>query len=238
MSKNKYLHIYNYLKEKILSNEYKPGEKLPSENYLTQTFNVSRNTVRRAISMLASDGIVTSVHGKGVFIMEAQPLNFMVGGLQGFKEASISNNVEYSTSIPVFDTLIADKTISKFSKFLEGTDLLKIYRVRNINGENVILDINYFNENVVSGLTVDMAKDSIYAYIEKEMKLKISGAQKLISIEPATKDDKKYLDLRDNKLVAVVKNFVYLDDGTLFEYTESRHRPDRFTFSTFARRNY
>lgn len=238
MSQNKYLHIYNYLKEKILSKEFKPGEKLPSENYLTQTFNVSRNTVRRAISMLASDGIVTSVHGKGVFIMEAQPLNFMVGGLQGFKEASTYNSVEYSTSIPVFEDLIADDSISKVSKFLVGANLLKIYRVRNINGENVILDINYFNKSVVSGLTVDMAKDSIYAYIEKELGLKISGAQKLISVEPATKDDKIYLDLKDNKLVAVVKNFVYLDDSTLFEYTESRHRPDRFTFSTFARRNY
>lgn len=32
--------------------------------------------------MLASDGIVTSVHGKGVFIMETQPLNFLVGSLQ------------------------------------------------------------------------------------------------------------------------------------------------------------
>ena len=36
--------------------------------------------------------------------------------------------------------------------------------------------------------------------------------------------------------VVVVKNYVCLSDGTQFEYTESRHRPDRFVFSDFARR--
>ena len=48
--------------------------------------------------------------------------------------------------------------------------------------------------------------------------------------------DRKYLDLLEHNFVAVITNFVYLDDGTLFEYTESRHRPDKFTFNTFARR--
>ena len=55
------------------------------------------------------------------------------------------------------------------------------------------------------------------------------------SLYKATKD-KKYLDLRGNNLVAIVKNFAYLDNGTLFEYTESHHRSDKFVFSSYAKR--
>jgi GntR family trehalose operon transcriptional repressor len=41
--------------------------------------------------------------------------------------------------------------------------------------------------------------------------------------EEATKEDRQYLDLKDMSHVVVVKNFVYLDDASIFQYTESRH---------------
>jgi GntR family trehalose operon transcriptional repressor len=237
MAVNKYLNIYNYLKDKIQSNEFKDG-KLPSENELSALFDVSRNTVRRSLDLLASDGLVTSVHGKGVFVLEKQPLNFLVGGLQSFKEASEHNNLSYHTSIPLFENIIVDEKLAKETNFLVNSNAVKIFRVRTIDNENVILDINYFNSNIVKGLTKDIAYGSIYDFIENNLNLKISGAQKVISVEPACNIDKKYLDLNGSNLVAVISNYVYLDDGTLFEYTQSRHRPDRFTFNTFARRFY
>lgn len=238
MSVSKYSYIYNYLKDKIQSREFAPGKKLPSENELKSLFSVSRNTIRRAIDMLASEGLVTSVHGKGVFVIEKQPLKFSVGGLQSFKEVSESNSINYTTYIPVFDNIVIDEKLSKKTNFLINCNALNIFRVRNIDNENVILDINYFNLNVIKGITKEIASESIYNFIENELNLKISGAQKVVSVEPASEIDRKYLDLKGNDLVAVITNFVYLDDGTLFEYTESRHRPDRFTFNTFARRSY
>lgn len=238
MSVNKYLTIYNYLKDKIQSNEFEPGKKLPSENELKSLFDVSRNTVRRALDMLASEGLVTSVHGKGVFVIEKQPFKFLVGGLQSFKEVSNNNNLNYSTNIPIFENILVDEKLSKKTNFLINSNVLNILRVRNIDSENVILDVNYFNLSVIKGITKEIAYGSIYEFIENELGLKISGAQKVVSVQPASHLDKKYLDLHDTDLVAVITNYVYLDDGTLFEYTESRHRHDRFTFNTFARRFY
>ncbi|MEG1003647.1 MAG: trehalose operon repressor [Clostridium sp.] len=236
MSKSKYLDVYNYLKENILNETFKSGEKLPSENELSTLFSISRNTVRRALEMLATDGIVTSVHGKGVFVLEKHPLNFLVGGLQSFKEASLSNNVEYKTIIPLFEEIIVNDSLSKKTGFPVGSVVIHILRVRNINNENVILDINYFLKDAVIGLTKEIALESIYSFLESNQNFKISGAQKLVSVESASALDMKYIDLFNNTLVAIIKNFVYSDDGTLFEYTESHHRPDKFTFSTFARR--
>lgn len=109
-------------------------------------------------------------------------------------------------------------------------------RIREINNEKVILDDNYFLKEVVDGLTVSIAMDSIYEFLEKTKGLKINGTQKIISIESTTKDDQKYLDLNGNSLVAIVKNFGYLENGLLFEYTESHHRTDKFVFSSFAKR--
>ena len=42
--------------------------------------------------------------------------------------------------------------------------------------------------------------------------------------------------MRQFEHIVVVRNFVYLDDASLFQYTESRHRLDKFRFVDFARR--
>ncbi len=55
-------------------------------------------------------------------------------------------------------------------------------------------------------------------------------------MQQATQEDKSYLDFENYNMIVVVKNYIYLDDMSLFQYTESRHRPDRFKFVEFARR--
>ena len=232
----KYTEIYDYLKNKILNDEYKAGEKLPSENELTSLFGVSRNTVRRAINQLSFEGLIASVHGKGVFVLEKQQLKFLVGGLQSFKEASLNNKVNYLTKVHCLKEIVIDEKLSKKTGFALGTQAFYIERTRIIDGEENILDINYFLKDVIKNITEETASNSIYDYLENTLNLKIAGAQKIVSVEEVSKLDKKLLNLKGYNLVAIIKNYVYLEDGTLFEYTESRHRPDKFTFSTYAKR--
>ena len=77
----------------------------------------------------------------------------------------------------------------------------------------------------------------IYEYIENELGLRIACAKKEITVQGATEEDKRYLDMKSFDMVVVVKSYTYLDDTSLFQYTESRHRPDKFVFIDFARRH-
>lgn len=56
------------LRERIDSGELTPGDKLPSERVLAETYGVARNTAREAIRLLAEQGLVTVEHGRGVFV--------------------------------------------------------------------------------------------------------------------------------------------------------------------------
>lgn len=56
------------IRQKISAGDYAPGEQLPSERELVETYDVSRPTVRDAITMLRTEGLVTSEHGRGVFV--------------------------------------------------------------------------------------------------------------------------------------------------------------------------
>ncbi|MBC2578789.1 trehalose operon repressor [Clostridium sp. DJ247] len=232
----KYICIYENIKNDILKGNYKSGEKLPSENDFCKIYNTSRGTVRRALDMLSEEGLVNSVHGKGAFVLDNNQITFSFGNLVSFAEVSSINGNDFVTSVSRFEEVLIDKALHKKTCLAEGKEAYKLHRIRSLNNENIILDINYFLKDNVLNLTKEIAEKSIYKYIEEALNTKIGFAKRIIKIESANSIDKKNLDMQSYDFVVVVINFVYLNDGTQFEYTESRHRPDRFEFCDFARR--
>jgi DNA-binding LacI/PurR family transcriptional regulator len=68
MSKTLYKNLYEQLKQDILSGVYKAGEQIPSELDLASAFGVSRITSKKALEMLASEGLVERYVGRGTFV--------------------------------------------------------------------------------------------------------------------------------------------------------------------------
>ena len=65
-----YVKIYEDLYDEVVSGVYKAGEQLPPEVELAKKYNVSRNTLRQALTVLCEDGLVYNVQGKGNFISQ------------------------------------------------------------------------------------------------------------------------------------------------------------------------
>ena len=63
--KPKYFSLMEQLRSDIMSGAIRPGEKLPSENELSQKYSLSRHTVRKALGILEQDGYVEAFHGRG-----------------------------------------------------------------------------------------------------------------------------------------------------------------------------
>lgn len=232
-----YDDIYNDLKKGIKNKVFPAGSKLPSEKNLCEKYNVSRNTVRRAFKILSDEGAVTSVKGKGVFVLNQKQINFIFGGVKSFAEITTLNNLKYTTEVKEIKEIIVDKKLADETNFQEGTKVLNILRLRQVDKETIIIDNNYFDSDIINGLTKKIAQGSIYEYIEKQLDLKIFGAQKMITVEESNSQDRDYLLLNNLNCVAVVKRSTFLENGKQFEFTESRHHPEKFIFTTFAKRS-
>ncbi|MCD7948675.1 MAG: UTRA domain-containing protein, partial [Erysipelotrichaceae bacterium] len=139
------------------------------------------------------------------------------------------------TIVHVFQYLPVSDNLKK-ELYMEDGNIYHIERIREIDNEKVILDIDYLNASVIPGLTVEHAQNSLYEYIENDLGLKISFARKEITVIKATKEEMKILDMKDYDLLVCVKSYAYLEDATLFQYNLSKHRPDKFRFVDFARR--
>lgn len=238
MARTKYDGIYIQLRERIEQQEYPCQSLLPSENTLVKEFQCSRNTVRRAIRQLADEGYVQSLHGKGVRVIYQKGLasEFMLSGIESLKEAAARNHKEYYTTIVCFAELTVDEKIHQRTSFPVGTQIYYIQRVRYIDGEALILDHNYFLKDIARGLTPEIAQGSIYEYMEQVLGEEIVTTRRRVTVERAAQIDEKYLDLKGYNCLATVSSMTYNAEGVMFEFTQSRHRPDRFVFYDMAHR--
>lgn len=238
MSNNKYLTIYNILAEQIQSGEIPPYTLLPSENELKDEFSTTRETIRKALNLLSQNGFIQKVRGKGSIVIDIGKFDFPVSGLVSFKELAEKMNVKPKTIVNELSLIKPDNYIKQQLQLSNKDQVWKVVRIREMGGEKIILDKDYLCKKYVPGLTEEICADSIYEYIENQLNLTISFAKKEIVIEEPSEEDRTLLDLEGFHNVVVIKNYVYLDDASLFQYTESRHRPDKFRFVDFARRTH
>lgn len=233
----KYLVIYNDIINKIENGDYIANDKLASEKEMMDEYRVSRDTVRKSLNMLEQNGYIQKKKGKGSFVLDINKFNFPVSGVVSFKEISKKIGRDSKTILESLEEKQPKSSIARNLEIDSSETIWKIIRTREIDGEKVILDKDYIPKKFVNSITAEICKDSLYNYFENDLGLLIAYAKKEITVQRASEEDKKYLDMKDFDMVVVVKSFTYLDDTSLFQYTESRHRPDKFVFIDFARRN-
>ena len=238
MPKAKYDDIYQDLKQKIEDGIYPYSELLPSENNLITVYDCSRNTVRRALAGLIEEGYVQAIHGKGVQVIyqRLDRAPFALGGIESFQESAHRNQFQVVTKVIQFSFVTVEEPLAKESGFSVGDEVYYIQRVRRLNGKPLILDTNVFLRSAARGLSPDIAERSIYAYLEKELGMQITTSKRVITVEQATEQDQRLLDLDGYNCLAVVSSQTFNSDGVMFEYTQSRHQPDYFSFYSTATR--
>lgn len=235
-----YYEIYEDLRDQIIAGAYPYQSYIPSENTLVERYLCSHNTLRKALSVLKLHGFVQPIRGKGVLVIY-QPrhrANFVLGDIETFREAAARNGLVARTSVPVFERVKASAGLAERTGFRAGDELYHLERIRIIEDQALVRDHSYFLASALPGLTPQIAEQSLYAYAEDELGMAISTSNRTVTVEFATPEDKKYLDLLDFTMLAVVSNRTFNSQGVMFESTQSRHRPDFFTFNDTAVRGY
>ncbi|WP_105124489.1 trehalose operon repressor [Streptococcus suis] len=233
----KYQEIYHDLKEKIRTNLYPAETSLPTEQQLQEIYGVSRDTVRKALAMLTEGGLIQKVQGRGSMVLKQEILNFPVSGLTSYQELTNSLQLSSQTQVVSLEQVTINSSLASLTGFEPYSKVWKVVRTRSIDGKISVVDTDYLAEELVPELTFEIAEKSIYEYLEGQLGLDIAYAQKEITVEPTSREERDLMQCQDDYLV-LIKSRVYLGDTRQFQYTESKHKIDKFRFVDFARRKH
>lgn len=232
----KYEQIFKLLKQDILNETYQIDDYLPSEHELVQTYKVSRDTIRKSLDLLQKAELIQKIRGQGSKVIKQAQIDFPVSNLTSYQELVQQHGINSKTNLIQLEKITVDKKLSNLTGFPEYRLVWRIVRQRVVDDIASVLDIDYLDKTLVPSLTREIAEQSIYVYLEEELGLRIAYAQKEITIDPATNRDQILMDIGTDQHVVSVKSKVYLADGQQFQFTDSRHKLEKFRFIDFAKR--
>ncbi|HEM5310282.1 TPA: UTRA domain-containing protein [Streptococcus suis] len=234
---SKYKKVYADIKEKIEQNIWQANQEMPTENELMDIYSYSKDTIRKALSLLEMDGYIQKRQGRNSIILDHNLVRKpFVSELKTVSELNRSAHHQVQTELTNLYIVQGQPEVMKELEVDEKTDLYRVSRVRTIDGERLEYEISYFDRRIVPYLSKEVAESSIYQYLEEELGLEISHSRREISFRFANEEEKSLLDLSGYDMVVSVTSTTYLADGRPFQYGTITYRPDKVTFVSMAKR--
>lgn len=148
----KYQKIVDYVEQNIKERAWKAGDKLPTEKALMDRFQVSRQTVRRALEVLNEDGVISSVQGSGSFIRSTAKLSqqMRVSRKNIAVITTYSDNYIFPATLKGVETVLSDA----------GYTMQVAFTHDSVSDEREILS-RLIETDAVDGVIVEPAKSAL-----------------------------------------------------------------------------
>jgi len=225
-----YYQLKNILKSKILSNELKGNERLPSEAELCTEYNVSRATVRQALSELMKDGLIYRDRGRGTFVIERAGLKplLLKGTIENLIAAgkgSLIKVLEYKEVTP----------LSHVADILQLEPTQKVFQleiVRFIPKGPFGYSFLYFPPSLGKMISPQELSETteIITFVEGKMKTKVHRANQTIDVRLADKVVAESLSIKPKTPVLIIERDYYARDGSPMFTATTYFRPDLYKY--------
>lgn len=226
----KYLQISAWLKELIQTGRYKAGEKLPSEIELSKMCGVNRNTLRQAISELASIGLLRKEKGTGTFVSEPPPkeLRHKLERILSTTDLMRNSGVAQSTRILEKGLEIAADNVAQ--ALLIGTDqkVVVVRRVRLGDGIPFIYEESYLPGAIFSGILGMDLSGSMYELLIKHFDLALARSTQTISAVNLDPKIAKIMRVQEKSAGFFIESITFDENSIPVELLHSYHRGDKY----------
>lgn len=234
---SKYKAIYQKYVEMIESGKLSPGDSLPSEGKMTETFDTSRDTIRKAMTLLEQNNYILKSRGKESVVLERFPEEKESANAKMFSylELYSQDGMEKEKLVEDISILVDNEKMMREFQIDDTKEVYRIERIEKISGKRIALKKDYYLKEVVPKLTEEICRGSIREYLKNEG-IQSSIIKRKITVSPITREDKIQLDIGEDKEVVLLQSYYYLESGIVFHYSETRCRLRNFQFMEYIQR--
>ena len=208
--------LAQHLRDAITTGVYKQGDRIATEQELSQTYGVSRITARQAVIQLVSESLLVRRQGKGTFVT-ARPVKHDLVELHGFFDELVARGVNPEIQLLEFSKQAAPARVSE--KLQSDNNQVTYWkRLYCRNGEPFAVAWVYLAPQLV-GVTRALAeKHTSYHIIESLRQLKIAHADISIRAQLSDTKTRKLLRMPPGTPLIALERVSYLADNTPIEY--------------------
>jgi GntR family transcriptional regulator len=230
-----YFHIESLIRQKILTGQLHPGERLPPEKELAAQFGVSQITIRTALANLEAEDLITRMRGKGTFVTKNVPQSKQVlvtGDVQSFVDDSRKYKVKPLgiDKRKVSETRIP-REIEEFFRLRGEESLSVVRRVRMLNKTPVQFLENFISNQTAKHVTMKaLFERPLQTILKEDAGLEIGRSETYLESVPADPDVAEAVHSHVFAPLFLLRAFIWFSSGEPFEIVNIFMRPDFFKY--------
>lgn len=208
-----YDQVYQSLLQQIVDGNYSTHQQLPSENELSEQFDVSRITIRQALNRLQVEHVVYKIQGKGSFV--SAPKAFQnISQLQGFAEAMTNLGHEVFNIVKSFRFIPATPQIASKLKVSVNSTVVEIMRIRLLDRTPVSFELSYLPEAIGLALQeINLSSRDVFLAIEEDLSIPLGHADLSIDATLADETLSELLQVEINAPLLRVERLTHNHEG-------------------------
>jgi len=217
-----YFQVMQILQKEIEDGIYPPGSYIPTEAQLQERFDVSRATIRKALSELVHQDYLERRRSKGTIVAGVK-LEENLRGLCSFTDQFLSRGINLVTKIIDFKVMNATDKIARNLDIEPGEPIYYMLRLRLVENAPVALERWYAPEKLFPKLTKEMFGEtgldqSSYYILYKNYDLKVTKAEDSISPVSLRPDEAELLCVDESVPALLRTRLSYKSSGDPISY--------------------
>ncbi len=223
-----YYQLKNIVLKKIQSGEFPAGSPIPSERDLGESLNISRMTVRQALSQLVSEGVLYREKGRGTFVSRSK---IEQRNIMSFSETVAQKGLVPTTKVLRFNMEQANEEIGGILELKTGEKVYVLKRLRLASGVPVGIEEDFIPERYCPGFDKFDHTSSLYKLIKEEYSFAVSYVDNVIEASRAGREEKELLAINSSVPVLRVTGVNYTETGLKLFYERSVYRSDEYKYN-------
>lgn len=230
-----YIQLKGRLRENISSGRWQAGQQIPTESVLCGMFEVSKMTVRQAISGLVDEGLLNKVQGKGTFVVADAQAKARVPSLT--MKTRLTDDIG-GHEVPIRIKVIFNRPYNdRLDQLGKHEEVVQVRRLRLVGEEPVLLEDTYVPLEICPTIAeVDLSDRSIYSVLASKATLQIARAVKTFEIGRLSAEDSELLLGEEGERALVVHRTLVSSSGQPIAYTRSVTISEKYKFQTVYER--
>lgn len=225
-----HISISEKLRHQIDSGVYMPGEKLPSEHQMMNTFGVSRITVRQAIANLVSQGLVQTQQGKGAFVTPQRKVAYSLSSPLVLLEDDLAQKgIALTLENLIFRKVRVPAEIQAILS-PEGKMAYLQKKLLYMNGSVGAIDITYILPELGKRFSAQLKKQMTFPILEKHG-ITIEHIEATIECTHSDYETSQQLEVPLGQPLIVYRYTAYTHHEKPILHGETISRADRFCYS-------
>lgn len=227
-----YHQLYEIVRGDILKKKWQPGDMLPPESELIDTYQVSRTTVRQVLDMLVNEGLIYRQRGRGTFVAHPTIEQAMVR-IVSFEEDMHQRGLEPGTQVLSSQLLPASAEIADLLQIELGEELARLARLRLADGEPIsVEESNLLHRHCPGILQGDYATASLRETLEEDHGIRLSRAKQVIRAVSASEHLAEALAVPVGSALLFVERISFSQQDLPVELLRIYYRGDRYSLYT------